>query len=577
MPLGRSVEEFEQLLRKLDIWFFLQQAPENPACRQLSVQAYGGYGKTTLMKHIAYMYGTGRYAEKQVKPLVPFFVRLRRWGEHLGKADAPRLAEFLEQVYLPDLELSVEVPTGWVEQTLREQALLLFDGFDEVPEGKRAQVGQWLGRQMRGYPEAAFVVTSRPSGFEDFAAEDAPKTGLFVRPFSEEQREDFVRRWYECQEMRGRSRSEENRTTVQEIARKNATNLLAQIERRPELRDMAGSPLMLNMIAEYHRAYQGNPLPPRRGELYQEIFQLQLRSRPRDKGIKMLLPDNESQAVLQVLALEMLREEQTSLPQRELVEKLGRLLAARETGVAAKPFLQQIVQVAELMVERELREFEFSHLSFQEFLAAAEVRELRLESELLEHADDPRWQGTIVLYAALVNPNQLLKALLEKGEIELAEKCLRETPRQVDEDVRGRLGLSSKEQEELRETAEKVRDARFQKLEELMASGQWREADRETERVMLRTVGKEEGQYLDSEDLANFPCEELREIDRLWVEYSQGKWGFSVQKRIWQECGSPKEYGDEWEQFCDSVQWRKAESFVGYRDFNFGDCNTKSG
>ncbi len=82
---------------------------------------------------------------------------------------------------------------------------------------------------------------------------------------------------------------------------------------------------------------------------------------------------------------------------------------------------------------------------------------------------------------------------------------------------------------------------------------------------MIRTVGKEEGQYFDYEDLENFPCEELRELDRLWVKYSEGAWGFSVQKREWQECGSPTDF-DEWERFCDRVEWRQGGEWVSYRN-----------
>ncbi|NJO66941.1 MAG: transcriptional regulator, partial [Leptolyngbyaceae cyanobacterium RM1_405_57] len=50
---------------------------------------------------------------------------------------------------------------------------------------------------------------------------------------------------------------------------------------------------------------------------------------------------------------------------------------------------------------------------------------------------------------------------------------------------------------------------------------------------MIITVGKEEGHYFEPEELLNFPCEELLAIDRLWVNYSNGKFGFSVQKKIY--------------------------------------------
>ena len=39
--------------------------------------------------------------------------------------------------------------------------------------------------------------------------------------------------------------------------------------------------------------------------------------------------------------------------------------------------------------------------------------------------------------------------------------------------------------------------------------------------------------------IQNLPCDELRRIDELWVKHSEGKFGFSVQKEIWKELGSP--------------------------------------
>ena len=109
---------------------------------------------------------------------------------------------------------------------------------------------------------------------------------------------------------------------------------------------------------------------------------------------------------------------------------------------------------------------------------------------------------------------------------------------------------------------------KYEKLLNYLASASWREADKETYRLMITTVGKEEGQWFDQADLDNFPCEDLLTIDQLWMNYSKtpdypnGKWGFSVQKQIWQECGSPMSYNDEWEKFGDLVGWRKDNDWV---------------
>jgi len=46
----------------------------------------------------------------------------------------------------------------------------------------------------------------------------------------------------------------------------------------------------------------------------------------------------------------------------------------------------------------------------------------------------------------------------------------------------------------------------------------------------LQVAGREKEGWVSNKE--NFPCEDLRAIDKLWVKYSNGRFGFSVQKRI---------------------------------------------
>jgi hypothetical protein len=77
----------------------------------------------------------------------------------------------------------------------------------------------------------------------------------------------------------------------------------------------------------------------------------------------------------------------------------------------------------------------------------------------------------------------------------------------------------------------------YTKLRDLLASGQWREADQETLAVMLKAANRETEGYLNKESIEIFPCTDLRTIDQLWVKYSNGRFGFSVQKRVWESVG----------------------------------------
>ncbi len=108
----------------------------------------------------------------------------------------------------------------------------------------------------------------------------------------------------------------------------------------------------------------------------------------------------------------------------------------------------------------------------------------------------------------------------------------------------------------------------YTQLRDLLATQKWKEADEETARVMLQVANREEEGWLDRKAFDNFPCEDLRTIDRLWVHYSNGRFGFSVQKRIWEELGGQV----DWETKCslaNRVGWRKVEEWANYYDLNF--------
>ncbi|MBD2490594.1 caspase, EACC1-associated type [Aulosira sp. FACHB-615] len=92
-------------------------------------------------------------------------------------------------------------------------------------------------------------------------------------------------------------------------------------------------------------------------------------------------------------------------------------------------------------------------------------------------------------------------------------------------------------------------------LRDFLKAGEWKEADKETLRVMLKVAGREEDGWLNSISIEKFPCTDLRTIDQLWVKYSNGRFGFSVQKRIWESVG------EDYEQFGDRVGWRKGMFF----------------
>ncbi|MEB3145322.1 MAG: serine/threonine-protein kinase, partial [Cylindrospermopsis raciborskii 1523720] len=112
--------------------------------------------------------------------------------------------------------------------------------------------------------------------------------------------------------------------------------------------------------------------------------------------------------------------------------------------------------------------------------------------------------------------------------------------------------------------------SRYTQLETLLKAQDFREADLETEKVMLAVANRQREGWLREEDAEKFPCQELRTIDNLWLRYSQGKFGISVQQEIYKNLGGKKEFSYEvLESFGDRLGWRKQGSWLDIKDLNF--------
>ncbi|MGB3308192.1 MAG: GUN4 domain-containing protein [Nodosilinea sp.] len=564
----------------LDIWKLLARSRQDRQFRQMCILAKGGMGKTTLLRHITLIYGQGKHRRHRAPKLVPVLLRLREWVDELTQPQPPGLAQLITEHYIPSLWKNhpPQVPNRWAETLLNQgQALVMLDGFDEIPAAKRPQVSGWITAQMEDYDQSVFLLTSRPKGYENYAAK-RPTIPIYINPFNADQQARFVQRWYLCQE-----RCYRPPRHAREVAQDRAKNLIAQIQDRPQdLGEMAKNPLLLNLLVTLHRYAPTKALPSQRLGLYQRICSLQLDTRPEARFIQMLLPYEKSMALLQAVALHMVSTPTQTAPSEErLVVEHNALLKflhqhplLQKAQVDPAAWLKQIVDVSELLVEREPKEYEFPHASFQGFFAARELAKAEDDATLQHHKqlvlqnwNAALWRETVLLYTAQLDP-QDLNDIIRKGSqlgseaAQLAALCVKEYPRpeKVEDDLKVLL-------EDLETVAQ---DSKYQKLEELLKAGQWRDADQETYRLMITTVDKEEGQGFERKDLEEFPCEDLKTIDGLWVQYSRGKFGFSVQKKIYVECGA-KLNGEYpglkiWYKFCDRVGWRKSDQYLKSTD-----------
>ena len=215
-------------------------------------------------------------------------------------------------------------------------------------------------------------------------------------------------------------------------------------------------------------------------------------------------------------------------------------------------------------VLKPFREFQESLQEYETVLAEALEEEVILSDETREELK--RYQQSLKLRNEDVAPihNRLIP---QQPILTIDTICKQPTPSPV-------LRQTVPDEDDL----SSERGVDYTKLRDLLKAGNWKEADYETYLVMIQAVGKKENDYFTSEELLNFPCTDLRTIDRLWVKYSKGRFGFSVQKEIYLSCGGKTDgeyYKEAWDKFGVSVGWKVENNWITYSDVTFSTLAPK--
>jgi hypothetical protein len=252
----------------------------------------------------------------------------------------------------------------------------------------------------------------------------------------------------------------------------------------------------------------------------------------------------------------------------------------KELGLSApeiQPIIDEILQPYQAFWAK-LKEFESAiqdMLEFDPHMGTNSINDLRYFQRVLKLRDEDiaelLTQYQIELAASMNNSPPV--------ESTPASSKARELPRQQPEILEREehlLPVSDTEHQKKEFSAEEPaleteRGVDYTRLRDLLREGKWKEADQETANVMLKAAGKnaEKRGYLNLDEIRNFPCKDLLTIDRLWVHFSGGKLGFSVQKQIWLEVGGKLDFGKDekaarsaFQKMCDRNGWRVEGSYI---------------
>jgi hypothetical protein len=386
--------------------------------RILAVVGIPGSGKTTLVRYVGRKLSHGR---RKVRRNIPIIIYLRDVAD--GVTNNPDLT-------LPDVlndtvgrKFRNELP-AWIERRLaRGECTVLLDGLDEVgARRRRVAVANWVERQIKIYPENDFVITSRPHGYRGAHIDGA--TFLQVRGFTSEQVADFVHAWYLAVEKHS---ADDTVADARDRAEAAARDLLGCINRTPALYELSANPLLLTMIANVHR-YRG-ALPGSRARLYEEICQVMLWRREEAKQLSGPINGDDKETLLREVAFAMMTRRVRDLSRAEVVELVGPGLARTTSSMTTHDFLADITTHG-LLIERDSDVYTFAHMTFQEHLAAAHIREHGAVHILIDAVDDPWWREVTLLYVARSHADAIVSACLRSGSVvslslafDCAEQC----------------------------------------------------------------------------------------------------------------------------------------------------------
>ena len=446
-----------------------------------------GSGKTTLLRYLALLYardmaeGTTLVRDRlglAESGRLPLLIPLRRLGAYLktrhpaddGTEGHALLLDHYREMLAGE---RVTLPPDFFDAYLESgQAVMLLDGLDEVADPDlRRRVSRLVEAFTCACPQCRYTVSSRIVGYTGPARLGEEYTTTTVRDFSDGDIAQFLRQWHLAVSV-GQMGPGESAVTYAEAQ---TQQLLAAIHKNERIRELAINPLMLTVIALVHR--ERVKLPDRRAELYAEAVDVLLGKWDEAKGIQEIavLDDRpfdvgDKRLLLQRVALAMHEAQQKEIA----IEPLCRLLAehlgatlhdAHATARAVDRFLQVVEERTGLLLGRGEGVYAFSHLTFQEYLAAlATAARDDYVAYTLARCGDPGWREVILLEAGYLSTQSrertthLIRAIAERKDepepyhnLVLAAECLRDVGGgRVEGDLEGevqrrlRAGLETK-------------------------------------------------------------------------------------------------------------------------------------
>lgn len=380
---------------------------------RILVSGRAGFGKTTAAQWVIYRGSQGRFFVEHAPPnmtLLPLFVRLR---EAIVSSAPPDDGVLLYSPWLRD-----EVRPRWLENCATlATPLIVLDGWDEIPSYNKKTARNWLDSLLTRFPDAHFVVTSRPEGVDRSEFTDRGFREVRMQALRQQEALQLARKWFD-----GLLDNPYRNDGSERVDIENARDDLLDDLANPAIGRLVDSPLLTAMMCCLY-ASGHTSVPEKRGSLYDLVTEAVIHYRDIQRHAKRGAWDKHQLKVKYELigrvACEMDANDiismstdgqrpMTPLSMRQVVVRTLSALGLSTTGAAG--LVLEMVNRSIVLQRVNADDVEFLHRSFQDYFAARTLRQAGDTDSLFRWAAAGRW--SILAFACHTAPTSTVDKII---------------------------------------------------------------------------------------------------------------------------------------------------------------------